>query len=679
MQFRVVSTYLYLGETEFVSKLTADDKAHLYAYYHQATAGPNVELRRFACFSPLDLWTETQRGLLGVFNAVPFEMPYSAPSSSASSPTKAAPSTPSAASPSSPSSPPPPQVPASSNAAVDWQLWKNLGRMPRIEAASKFIAYVGQVDPDFLDALVPVKLTDKPAALPSLAPQARTRSLPPILFKDVARRLSRVSLSGAVEGTAVLGARKLAVKELIVYEAAACIQALVRGYICKKRAARLRHENLHDAVETFLALLTQGMLVDRVAAGGKGFSAGAPAGALRGSSGDSLGFTNSPTSTARGVSSSNDEHQRPHNGSLPEVAGSVPSSQRCYLKLDARGGMDVAYLVFVDTPGPIDTPQDVALERDRGSERSPSKSGREAPVAAVGSGDGRIYLADVALAVPSMPSRPAAANPDDHPPQHPVQTITLCTSRLFERFSLPHGADGAPLGPSPFTIDQIATLFDVVVDKSLSEKDFRGRGRFFADRLSFSLPPAPPSSKAEATKIVAKLRQGFGVEVYERGIVALKYIWFGNGACDGDGGEPTLVLHVSDHAVAPVVSKGGSVMKRVDSSRTSLAAAASLLPWVSKTMKVSDIVDIREGLVSSAVDAVEGLARSRVDSLLTLVSRAPVDVIPDNAPAGWPADAVTPSSITLSFSSQTFRDEILRNLQRIVSVDRAHGLDLTES
>ena len=91
------------------------------------------------------------------------------------------------------------------------------------------------------------------------------------------------------------------------------------------------------------------------------------------------------------------------------------------------------------------------------------------------------------------------------------------------------------------------------------------------------------------------------------------------------------------------------------------------------------------------MDLQEGFSKNRTDSLLTIVTRTrlpwinqggmgastsrsvmngsnhgSIDVL-GNIEASLP----TLPSITLSFSSQTFRDEILRNLQRLLSVHRS--------
>ena len=96
------------------------------------------------------------------------------------------------------------------------------------------------------------------------------------------------------------------------------------------------------------------------------------------------------------------------------------------------------------------------------------------------------------------------------------------------------------------------------------------------------------------------------------------------------------------------------------------------------------------GLISRFVDIQEGYSKNRTDSLLTIVTRTRLIWVnhgdigasgssvnkngsnngSSNGVGGIEASPTLPS-ITFSFSSQTFRDEILRNFQRLISVHRS--------
>ena len=93
------------------------------------------------------------------------------------------------------------------------------------------------------------------------------------------------------------------------------------------------------------------------------------------------------------------------------------------------------------------------------------------------------------------------------------------------------------------------------------------------------------------------------------------------------------------------------------------------------------------------MDLQEGFSKNRTDSLLTIVTRTRLSWVNqgdmgvsgstvnnngggngnNDGTGGMEGPPALPS-ITLSFSSQTFRDEILRNFQRLVSVHRSDGI-----
>ena len=216
IQFRILSKYLFKNKcTPFYQNLNSDQRSHLNAYYMQATIGPNTEARKFACFIP-----DIQ--LLQYFNFLPTILDgfLSPPSSN----------------------------------VIDWQVWKNLGNMKRIDAAARFISLISLLDPDYLDEMVEINIPENPRQNSSsnifsnnssssgvvkfTNNFGKVKSLPPVAY----------NLRNDIK-------TQYQIKELIIYEAASCIQALIRGVKFKKHVMELRLNSLSNDVLTLSNLL----------------------------------------------------------------------------------------------------------------------------------------------------------------------------------------------------------------------------------------------------------------------------------------------------------------------------------------------------------------------------------------------------------------------------------------
>ena len=484
MQFRVVSKYWYLSATDFPKQVTSDDKATLYAFYQQATLGPNLEPRKYACFLPVDVWSATNLQLLKFMQFLPAGAPAATETSG--------------------------RIPSSSNGAIDWQLWKNLGDMSSKDAAAKFIAHVAQMEPDYLDKMVAMNITIKNEKL-GIPQRGCPRSLPPVKLRSVVRRLSRGDALNILSDTIEqINAHKLAIKELVVYEAASVIQALMRGYIYKKRALHDRFHSLSTETRRFVSLLTEGLLVDRL-----------------------IEFTTaenvvekmhvpSPTSSAHNPPSC--DNSLKHNCGLisRETHNGVTSVyERCYLKLHLKSSMEGSFLCYSQRPGvESDTTDDVDQNNENNTISSTiarylytsSPNAKSIYTELSLSGEGPLYVADIALSMKgcSLPSSPSSSSSSSSNDENSMG-ISLYGSRNIMRFKLACDSKNKCLQSVEFTVDQMVTLFDIVVDQSLSTPDFRGRSRYLGDRLAFVASKNPPGAQLEVIKIINNLQVGFGV------------------------------------------------------------------------------------------------------------------------------------------------------------------------
>ena len=479
MQFRVVSKYWYLSATEFPKYISNDDKATLYSFYQQATLGPNMEPRKYACFLPIDMWSATNIQLLKLMQFLPAATETSGRI--------------------------PGDVPTSSNSAIDWQLWKNLGNMSSKEAATKFIAHVAQMEPEYLDKMVTMNMTIKNEKM-GIPQRGRPRSLPPVKLRTAVRRISRGDALNIISGTIEqINSHKLAIKELVVYEAAAVIQALMRGYIYKKRALYHRFHSLSAETGRFVSLLTEGLLVDRLIE-------------LKSSENvvekiDDLSPTSSvhnPLSCKCGLIS----HEI-HNGVTLVY-------ERCYLKLNQKSNMEGSYLCYSQRQG---TETGTTNNEDQTNDSTLSSIARylyapspdaKSIYTELSASEGLLYVADIALSMkgcslPSSLSSPSSSSSSFN--DEGTTGISLYGSRNVMRFKLPCDAKNKCIQSVEFTVDQMVTLFDIVVDQSLSTLDFRGRSRYLGDRLAFVASKNPPSTQLEVVKIISNLQVGFGVGV----------------------------------------------------------------------------------------------------------------------------------------------------------------------
>ena len=475
IQFRVVCKYWYLSATEFPISMSNHDKSTLYSFFQQATLGPNLEPRKYACFLPIDMWSATNMQLSKLIPFLPAVTDASVRV--------------------------PGGIPTSSNVAIDWQLWKNLNDMSRKEAASKFVAHVAKLEPDYLDKLVTMNMSIKNEKL-GIPQYACPRSLPPVKLRAVVRRLSRGDALNIVSETIEqINSQKLAIKELVVYEAAAVIQALMRGYIYKKRALHDRFHSLSAETSRFISLLNEGLLVDRLMD-------------ITTSSENHVETIHvpSPTSSAHNPLSCNCgliSHEV-HNGVTSVY-------ERCYLKLNQSSNMEGSFLCYsqkqgmeIGTNNNEDPTNNTTFSSIAKYLYTPSPDAKSIYTGS-SSSEGPMYVADIALAIKGCsllpPSSSSLSNDES------TMGISLYGSRNIMRFKLPCDAKNKNkcIQSVEFTVEQLVTLFDIVVDQSLTTPDFRGRGRYLGDRLAFVASKNPPSIQVEVIKIIDNLKVGFGV------------------------------------------------------------------------------------------------------------------------------------------------------------------------
>lgn len=184
--FRWTVSHLYLTE-QFQQSLLPIDRDKLLVLYKQATVGENVESAPSCLFS------------FAIFASV-----FSS-------------------------------VQGDSLTPIQWQLWKNLGNMPKEEAADQFLELLTTIKPNFLDTLVDHE-NDPEAGPGELTPEGHLRSL--------------------------------SIREIVIRNAAIRIQSLVRACIYKKFAfAKLAQRFDSDTAE-LLAMLVKGINIFKLSVGG---------------------------------------------------------------------------------------------------------------------------------------------------------------------------------------------------------------------------------------------------------------------------------------------------------------------------------------------------------------------------------------------------------------------------
>ena len=116
---------------------------------------------------------------------------------------------------------------------VQWQAWKNLGSMRKDEAVDLFLETIAKINPDFMDTQVDHELDE--AAGPAFA------------------------LDGS-------GTKILSIREIIIRNGIVRIQSLVRGYCGKRRCFLLHAKKRAPQVQELLALLLKGIPVYKLPA-----------------------------------------------------------------------------------------------------------------------------------------------------------------------------------------------------------------------------------------------------------------------------------------------------------------------------------------------------------------------------------------------------------------------------
>ena len=209
----------YLTET-FQRRLSYQDTVALYAFYKQATVGPNV-LPAPAELSLQNMATDPVSSV----GAMPNAIGSGAIAVGAGMKNAAVEiltlgglfSNPIASS-----------VELGAPSGVQWQAWKNLGTMTKDEAVDLFLETIARINPDFMDTLVD-HTTDE-AAGPAFA----------------------------LDGSAP---KVLTIREIIIRNGVIRIQALVRGFVGKKRCFLLHAQKRTPQAQNLLAMLVKGIPV----------------------------------------------------------------------------------------------------------------------------------------------------------------------------------------------------------------------------------------------------------------------------------------------------------------------------------------------------------------------------------------------------------------------------------
>jgi len=217
--FRWTVKHLYLTDT-FQGTLSSANQISLYAFYKQATVGPN-ELQEPADTSFQTLTTDP----LGWGGAIPGAVGGGAMAVGTGvknvaveiltlgglfgNPTATA-------------------VELAAPTKVQWQAWKNLGRLSKDEAVDLFLETVAKINPDFMDTQIDHEKDE--AAGPAFA------------------------LDGS-------GVKNLSIREIIIRNGIIRIQALIRGFCGKRRSFILHAKKRSPQVQELLGMLLKGIPV----------------------------------------------------------------------------------------------------------------------------------------------------------------------------------------------------------------------------------------------------------------------------------------------------------------------------------------------------------------------------------------------------------------------------------
>lgn len=122
----------------------------------------------------------------------------------------------------------------SSPTLIQWQAWKNLGNMRKDEAVDLFLETIAKINPDFMDT--PINHEADEAAGPAFA------------------------LDGS-------GNKILSIREIIIRNGVVRIQALVRGFVGKKRCFLLRAKKGASQAQDVLTQLIKGIPIFKLPLG----------------------------------------------------------------------------------------------------------------------------------------------------------------------------------------------------------------------------------------------------------------------------------------------------------------------------------------------------------------------------------------------------------------------------